>query len=200
MFLQRRICFDSFFFNFIELKGIQFEDSAICKCFSIQIKVNYMMFSLRFSSINIQIFKFLIVFIQTGRYLYIPGNTFLFCLLVTWADTYVEYFSICTWHIECKVVSAIVLVLLFKPEEYQRKHAVVPKNLQFSNSLLCSSVIGFYIELWMTKVIRYSGECLSELSEDSGFCFAFAKNKLRGICCWSPQALWKSLLGLMRNN
>lgn len=55
MLLQRRICFDLFFFNFIELKGIQCEDSALCKCFSIQTKINYMMFSLLFSRINISI-------------------------------------------------------------------------------------------------------------------------------------------------
>lgn len=58
MLLQRRICFDLFFFNFIELKGIQCEDSALCKCFSIQTKINYMMFSLLFSGINIKYLNF----------------------------------------------------------------------------------------------------------------------------------------------
>lgn len=56
MLLQRRICFD--FFNFIELKGIQCEDSALCKRFPIQTKINYMMFSLLFSRINIKYLNF----------------------------------------------------------------------------------------------------------------------------------------------
>lgn len=132
MLLQRRICFD--FFNFIELKGIQCEDPALCKCFPIQTKINYMMFSLLFSRINSKYLNFNCIYSNRTASLnprehvpFLPAGHWIFSTLTPELILTLTNFQSVPATENLSLSFCYCSILLLKPEEQQRKYPRAPE-------------------------------------------------------------------------